>query len=145
VWVCPKCGEKLDDQFDSCWKCAGESNPIGRPSSEERFEGLSSVFKISVVFIAFIFQFTLLAPSLATNLAKVPYRQKERFEAMEAYAKDHSPEKKAVFEEEDRKAIRYVTREWLVQIGIPFAGLLILEGIGFYYLLWHDVKPKKKN
>jgi serine protease inhibitor len=22
MWTCPKCGEKLEDQFDSCWKCA---------------------------------------------------------------------------------------------------------------------------
>lgn len=23
---CPKCGEVLEDQFDSCWKCAGEQS-----------------------------------------------------------------------------------------------------------------------
>ncbi len=22
MWICPKCGEKIEDQFDSCWKCA---------------------------------------------------------------------------------------------------------------------------
>jgi serine protease inhibitor len=22
MWTCPKCGESVDDQFDSCWKCA---------------------------------------------------------------------------------------------------------------------------
>ncbi len=22
MWTCPKCGENLEDQFDSCWKCA---------------------------------------------------------------------------------------------------------------------------
>ena len=22
MWICPDCGEKLEDQFDSCWKCA---------------------------------------------------------------------------------------------------------------------------
>jgi hypothetical protein len=22
MWKCPKCGECLEDQFDSCWKCA---------------------------------------------------------------------------------------------------------------------------
>jgi serpin B len=22
MWTCPKCGEKIEDQFDSCWKCA---------------------------------------------------------------------------------------------------------------------------
>jgi hypothetical protein len=23
MWRCPKCGENIEDQFDSCWKCAG--------------------------------------------------------------------------------------------------------------------------
>jgi hypothetical protein len=22
MWTCPKCKEQIDDQFDSCWKCA---------------------------------------------------------------------------------------------------------------------------
>ena len=22
MWSCPKCGERLEDQFDSCWRCA---------------------------------------------------------------------------------------------------------------------------
>ena len=22
MWTCPKCGEQIEDQFDSCWKCA---------------------------------------------------------------------------------------------------------------------------
>jgi hypothetical protein len=22
-WLCPKCKERIEDQFDSCWKCAG--------------------------------------------------------------------------------------------------------------------------
>jgi predicted nucleic-acid-binding Zn-ribbon protein len=27
MWQCPKCGEQHDEQFKSCWKCAGESKP----------------------------------------------------------------------------------------------------------------------
>jgi hypothetical protein len=23
MWRCPKCNENIEDQFDSCWKCAG--------------------------------------------------------------------------------------------------------------------------
>jgi hypothetical protein len=23
MWLCPKCNESIEDQFDSCWKCAG--------------------------------------------------------------------------------------------------------------------------
>ncbi len=22
MWTCAKCGERIDDQFDSCWKCS---------------------------------------------------------------------------------------------------------------------------
>jgi hypothetical protein len=22
MWTCPKCQERIEDQFDSCWKCA---------------------------------------------------------------------------------------------------------------------------
>jgi len=25
MWTCPKCSEEVEDQFDSCWKCAGAS------------------------------------------------------------------------------------------------------------------------
>jgi hypothetical protein len=25
MWKCPKCGEQHDDQFDSCWKCSGQT------------------------------------------------------------------------------------------------------------------------
>ena len=27
MWTCPNCKELLDDQFDSCWKCAGTAQP----------------------------------------------------------------------------------------------------------------------
>lgn len=23
MWTCPKCQESIEDQFDTCWKCAG--------------------------------------------------------------------------------------------------------------------------
>jgi hypothetical protein len=26
MWTCPTCGEKIEDQFQSCWKCAGGSS-----------------------------------------------------------------------------------------------------------------------
>ena len=28
MWTCPKCGERLDDQFESCWKCAGPGSGV---------------------------------------------------------------------------------------------------------------------
>ena len=27
MWTCPKCGESHEDQFDSCWQCAGANQP----------------------------------------------------------------------------------------------------------------------
>lgn len=27
MWTCPKCKEIIEDQFDSCWKCAGDTCP----------------------------------------------------------------------------------------------------------------------
>jgi hypothetical protein len=31
MWKCAQCGEEIEDQFDSCWKCAGQRLPAGRP------------------------------------------------------------------------------------------------------------------
>jgi peptidoglycan/LPS O-acetylase OafA/YrhL len=28
MWKCPKCNENIEDQFDSCWKCAGPEQPF---------------------------------------------------------------------------------------------------------------------
>lgn len=35
MWICPKCGERLDDQFESCWKCAGRALPPGEALEQE--------------------------------------------------------------------------------------------------------------
>jgi len=34
MWKCAQCGEEIEDQFDSCWKCSGQAQqakPILRP------------------------------------------------------------------------------------------------------------------
>jgi hypothetical protein len=28
MWTCKKCGEQIEDQFDSCWKCSGAANEV---------------------------------------------------------------------------------------------------------------------
>ena len=36
MWTCPKCKESIEDQFDTCWKCAGENQqqqPTKKPWS----------------------------------------------------------------------------------------------------------------
>jgi hypothetical protein len=42
MWTCKQCAEKLDDQFDSCWRCSslkstGETAvaPVAEPSAEK--------------------------------------------------------------------------------------------------------------
>ena len=79
----------------------------------------------------------VLAPNLTSNLAKVSYRQKERNDAADVYVNNRTAENKALYEEELHKAGRYVLHQQLVYFGIPFAILLFVEGIGFYYLFWH--------
>lgn len=39
MWTCQKCGEKIEDQFDSCWKCSRPKNapvPPGTPPPPQR-------------------------------------------------------------------------------------------------------------
>jgi hypothetical protein len=31
MWTCSKCGEKIEDQFDSCWKCSTPRNTSAVP------------------------------------------------------------------------------------------------------------------
>src|SRR5512142_2371894 len=31
MWTCSKCGEDIEDQFDSCWKCQGVSRAVTEP------------------------------------------------------------------------------------------------------------------
>jgi hypothetical protein len=30
MWTCPKCGESIEDQIDSCWKCVGAAQAAAR-------------------------------------------------------------------------------------------------------------------
>jgi len=34
MWTCSKCKESIEDQFDACWKCAGEAQPESAQPSE---------------------------------------------------------------------------------------------------------------
>ena len=31
MWKCSKCGETIEDQFDSCWKCAAQATQTSPP------------------------------------------------------------------------------------------------------------------
>jgi hypothetical protein len=42
--TCPKCGEKFQDQFESCWKCAGTSSPAApTPKKKKPLEMLEFI------------------------------------------------------------------------------------------------------
>lgn len=48
MWNCPKCGECIADQFDSCWKCAAQPEPpapLTKPSAWRRFLLLGFFFE----------------------------------------------------------------------------------------------------
>lgn len=56
MWTCPKCGERLEDQFDSCWKCAGQAEATATPSKGssrwKRAILVGIVFEIALVFLS---------------------------------------------------------------------------------------------
>jgi hypothetical protein len=57
MWTCPKCGERLGDQFDSCWKCAA------KPA-----QTLASVQHLTWSLIVSLTVAATLAPMLADGL-----------------------------------------------------------------------------
>jgi hypothetical protein len=36
MWTCPKCKEDIEDQFDACWKCAGEAYKAAAPPERKK-------------------------------------------------------------------------------------------------------------
>ena len=57
-WVCPKCGEKIEDQFDSCWKCAGQPEHPSPPGYAARrlvrFFLLGILFEVVLIALGFL-------------------------------------------------------------------------------------------
>lgn len=56
MWICPDCGEKLEDQFDSCWKCADK---IAAPAATntttmKRRKGCLAAIIGVIVFVFFV-------------------------------------------------------------------------------------------
>jgi hypothetical protein len=71
MWTCPKCQEPIEDQFDSCWRCAAEFEPVTLDQAEaeahyERdldltVEGVRNIRKRrSIVLALFLFSGPLL-------------------------------------------------------------------------------------
>ena len=56
MWICPDCGEKLEDQFDSCWKCAdkiAEPAATNTTTAKRRKGCLAAIIGV-IVFVFFI-------------------------------------------------------------------------------------------
>jgi hypothetical protein len=49
MWTCDKCGETHDDQFDSCWNCAGVDSEVPVPIFPRRRLRLFRVLMAGVV------------------------------------------------------------------------------------------------
>ena len=56
MWICPDCGEKLEDQFDSCWKCADKiAVPATRNvTTTRRRKGCLAAISGAIVFVFFV-------------------------------------------------------------------------------------------
>ena len=58
MWTCPKCGEQIEDQFTSCWKCAAplkESAPKPLFSrSARRYFLLGMLFELVLILLCFL-------------------------------------------------------------------------------------------
>lgn len=58
MWTCPKCGEKIEDQFDSCWKCSAPAEQTGPTLLAARrirlFFLLGILFEFVVIFLCFV-------------------------------------------------------------------------------------------
>jgi len=58
MWTCPKCGEKIEDQFDSCWKCAAQPEQTSSTLLVARrikfFFLLGMVFELLLILFSFV-------------------------------------------------------------------------------------------
>lgn len=58
MWTCPKCSEEIEDQFDSCWKCAPRPE-VAAPQSPTRRRLSDGALKagccITIAVVAFWF------------------------------------------------------------------------------------------
>jgi hypothetical protein len=50
MWTCSKCGEKIEDQFDSCWKCAAETNQIPASIQQPKLRWFHYVIAVIVAY-----------------------------------------------------------------------------------------------
>lgn len=70
MWTCPKCKEQIEDQFDICWKCAGNEEPKTADRKTRPLEHLESI----CLAIAFLPRVTFFVRGAPTNSAQATFR-----------------------------------------------------------------------
>jgi hypothetical protein len=73
MWNCPKCGEEIEDQFDSCWRCAREDSmqdteKAGKEPSTAASTGRKSFWIGTAVGAAIVFAFDFAGNPLGLSL-----------------------------------------------------------------------------
>jgi hypothetical protein len=73
MWTCKKCGEQIEDQFDSCWKCSGTADEIKKPAPQPLKWSdylLTAVMSYALPWLV-IFLSYLIRPSVRTVLYRI--------------------------------------------------------------------------
>jgi hypothetical protein len=130
MWTCPKCNERLEDQFESCWKCAAGGQEVLPPLPLRTVCWRWLLLFLFVLQVAIVFRVSF-GP---TNLAKISYRRAERVAAMQAYHKEPTPENKLAMDNEWRLASSFLQQRQLMTAGILLGVLFSVEGTIYY--LW---------
>lgn len=89
---------------------------------------------IAVIALAIIVQFLLVAPFTPrpVNLARIPYRQEQRGEAMVAAIRDPTPENKGALDAELRLAANHVAWQRFTVTSVVLIAVLGFEGLVIY-------------
>jgi len=98
---------------------------------------------ISVIIVILLFEWLLL-PAGTWNLAKEPYRRKERNEAAKAYRESPSPTTKATYDSEQRLIMDYLRRRHNEKKARIFAVLVVIDALGIY-CLWSYGRRKREQ
>ncbi len=71
MWTCPTCKEEIEDQFDTCWRCAGDSQHLVRDDVSDTRKEFTPAKKILISLVITVvaggIALILAAPDLATG------------------------------------------------------------------------------
>src|SRR5689334_8879877 len=73
MWTCTKCGEDIEDQFDSCWKCAAGQEQAQPEANAQKIRWYEYVF---AALIAYLIPWV---PGLPLFISRGPYSTRNAF------------------------------------------------------------------